>query len=102
MSSGFVYFLQVENCEGKPIKIGHTCRGPETRLREIQNGMPFHVIKLLGSFPASREKETFLKKIFEKNMIVPDGKPSQKTEWFWPDKSLLEYINRATQNAVDK
>lgn len=90
-----VYFIQIANWPSGdgPIKIGHTKRDVKIRFREWQCGMPFHKLKLLGKKEGSVKLEAKLKKIFSKNVIIPEGLNS-KTEWFWPSYDLKNYIER--------
>ncbi len=96
-----VYFLQIEDWpDGNgPIKIGRTRRGVNTRFREWQCGVPFHRLKFLGKKRGGAKLEAMLKRLFAEDTVVPPDSDISKTEWFWPSKSLLNYIEE--HNAAD-
>jgi hypothetical protein len=94
--AGCVYFLQVDDLDNRPVKIGYTERDVRVRVREWQRQMPFHRLRLLGHVCADRGQETFLKNVFRGSMIATPG--HGLSEWFNPTEQLLDYIDRATRS----
>ena len=97
--SGYVYWIQVMNVEGQPIKQGYTCRKIFIRLREWQSLMPFLKLEFLGKERSDdpENREQFLKEVFEEYMILPEASEIasiKKSEWFRPGERLLRYISQ--------
>lgn len=93
---GNIYFIQVG--QDGPIKIGWTKRGVVIRFREWCGEVPWADLRFLAKLPGGRSREKKIHNLFRKDMIVPSTpkgvKPILETEWFYPSKSLLGYVNR--------
>ena len=62
MSEGKVYFISCS--DPWAVKIGFTCKEPESRLRQLQTGCPSQ-LTLLGWYPAGRDEERRLHDMLE-------------------------------------
>jgi Meiotically up-regulated gene 113 len=76
-----VYFVQVG--EDGPIKIGHTFRPIEERLRDLRNASPYR-LRLLLMLPGQRDDEQALHQRFAAARL--------EGEWFRPVPELLAFI----------
>lgn len=92
---GYVYFIQVG--KNGPIKIGWTERDAVARLREWYCQIPWANLRFLGKLSGRRSREKRIHNLFRKDMIIPKVpvgvRSVEKTEWFRPSKSLLQYIH---------
>ena len=79
---GKVYFIT----DGKHIKIGTTKKDIKQRLKQLNTGSPLKLY-LLGYICGGEKEEKNLHKKFSCLKIRDNG------EWFYPDDSLIEYLN---------
>lgn len=76
-----IYFIWAQSCE--LIKIGSTTRSPDIRLSDLQTGSPVRLSRL--SLMRGGVDE-------ERAIHLRFGRLRSHGEWFWADKSLVDFI----------
>lgn len=89
-----LYFIESQPTKHKLIKIGFTTRSVYTRFKENQRASPTK-LNMLGFCEGDPVKDKYYRSKF--NHLLFTHPTLDSSEWFWPDKELMEFIEHVKQ-----